>query len=64
MKYGIAVENGRTGHVQGNLQAQINLGLKKGYEGFTQEKQDVLNFLTDLYKTALIEKRKIGRAHV
>lgn len=55
MKYAIAAEGGRTGHAQNNLQAQINLGLKKGYEGFVQEKGEVLNFLTDLYKAALTE---------
>lgn len=54
MKYGIAVEAGKTGHATNNLQAQINLGLKKGYEGFAQEKQAVLDFLTDLYKAAII----------
>lgn len=57
MKYAIAVEGGRVGHAQNNLQTQINLGLKKGYEGFVQEKGEVLNFLTDLYKQALTEGR-------
>lgn len=55
MNYEIAQENGKVGHVLNNLQAQINLGLKKGYEGFVQEKGEVLNFLTDLYKAALTE---------
>jgi hypothetical protein len=58
MEYGIAQENGKVGHAINNLQAQINLGLKKGYEGFTQEKEEVLNFLTDLYKTALVDNKK------
>lgn len=50
--YKIATENGLIGHSLKTLQAQITLGLKKGYNGFLQEKKEVLNFLTDLYKTA------------
>lgn len=54
--YKIAVEeNGRVGHAVNNLQAEINLGLKKGYGGFAQEKGEVLNFLTERYKKALSE---------
>ena len=54
--YQIAIErNGRKGHVINNLRAEINLGLKKGYGGFTQEKEEVLNFLTEQYKEALSE---------
>jgi len=34
------------------LRAEINLGLKKGYSGFEQEKADVLSFLTETYKNA------------
>lgn len=57
MTHEIAQENGKVGHALNNLQAQINLGLKKGYEGFIQEKQEVLVFLTDLYKEAVAEGR-------
>ena len=39
------------------IRAQINLGLKKGYGGFAQEKGEVLTFLTDRYKAAVTEKR-------
>lgn len=56
-KYDIATENSRTGHAVDTLRAIITLGLKKGYEGFVQEKIEVLNFLTDLYKVALTEGR-------
>lgn len=37
------------------LRAEINLGLKQGYEGFAQEKGEVLTFLTDRYKAAVGE---------
>ena len=57
MTYEIAKENGQMGQAANNLQAQINLGLKKGYDGFVQEKQEVLNFLTEMYKQALNEGR-------
>lgn len=50
MNYKIAQENGRKGHAPDTLRAEINLGLKQGYDGFTQEKLSVLNFLTDTYK--------------
>lgn len=54
--YEIAVErNGRVGHVINNLRAEINLGLKKGYGGFAQEKREVLTFLTEQYKKSLSE---------
>lgn|GEM_PF-2662186 len=36
-----------------NLRVEIFLGLKKGYKGFTQEKEQVLNFLTEDYKRRL-----------
>lgn len=52
MAYQIPTENGNYGHVVSGLRAEINLGLKKGYQGFTQEKADVLTFLTDLYVEA------------
>jgi len=52
-KYKIATENNVVGHANNNLQAAINLGLKKGYGGFTQEKQEVLDFLTEQYKASL-----------
>jgi len=52
-KYEIARDAGNTGHAVANLKVEITLGLKKGYDGFTQEKADVLSFLTDLYKSQL-----------
>ena len=55
--YQIAQDNGRTGHNPSALEAKIYLGLKKGYDGFTQEKQAVLNFLTGLYTEALTAGR-------
>lgn len=55
MSYQIADENGHIGHSQATLRAEINLGLKQGYDGFNQEKQSVLNFLTDLYKSQISE---------
>ena len=57
MSYQIAVGRGRTGHNENVLSCQRCLGLKKGYDGFVQEKQAVLDFLTDLYKVALMEDR-------
>ena len=57
MEYKIAEENGREGHCAQGIQAQINLGLKQGYAGFVQEKKEVLDFLTDLYKEALTDGR-------
>jgi hypothetical protein len=51
--YKIARDAGKTGHAVANLQSEITLGLKKGYGGFSQEKEDVLHFLTDLYKNQL-----------
>jgi len=51
--YGIARDNGQVGHAVSNLQTEITLGLKKGYDGFRQEKEQVLHFLTDLYKSQL-----------
>ena len=53
MRYAIANDNGQIGHAVNNLQAEINLGLKKGYGGFSQEKTEVLTFLTELYKSQL-----------
>lgn len=53
MTYQIAVDNGRTGHNTNAIEATIYLGLKKGYQGFVQEKEAVLNFLTALYTEAL-----------
>lgn len=55
-KYEIAVEKtGERGHAKNNLQVEINLGLKKGYGGFAQEKQEVLNLLTGLYEACLCD---------
>lgn len=56
MKYGIAEENGRNG-VAITIRAEINLGLKKGYDGFIQEKAEVIAFLKESYKAAVAEKR-------
>lgn len=53
MSYKIAEDKGNKGHVINNLQAEVNLGLKKGYGGFKQEKENVLNFLTELYSTQI-----------
>jgi hypothetical protein len=50
--YKIAEETGHVGHDVNAIKAEINLGLKKGYGGFAQEKGDVLNFLTGLYVEA------------
>ena len=51
-KYSVPIENGREGRSRNGLRAEINLGLKKGYEGFAQEKGEVLEFLTGLYVKA------------
>lgn len=51
--YKIAEDKGNKGHAFNNLQVEVNLGLKKGYGGFEQEKEEVLNFLTELYKTQI-----------
>lgn len=53
MIYKTARDNGQVGHAVSNLQTEITLGLKKGYNGFRQEKEQVLHFLTDLYKSQL-----------
>jgi hypothetical protein len=54
--YTIAQDNnGCTGSATNNLQACVNLGLKKGYEGFAQEKLAVLDFLTASYLRACEE---------
>ncbi|MDO8512193.1 MAG: hypothetical protein Q7S57_02880 [bacterium] len=55
--YAVAVDGGRTGHAVATLRAEINLGLKKGYAGFLQEKQEVIDFLKDLYRTAVAAGR-------
>ena len=52
-QYKIAVDNGKTGYAITSIQAEITLGLKKGYSGFVQEKEQVLQFLTNLYKSQL-----------
>jgi hypothetical protein len=54
-KYEIARDNGQIGHDNDNIKATINLGLKKGYEGFSQEKKEVLDFLTDLYRSGFTQ---------
>lgn len=55
--YQIASENGRVGTSSKTLRAEINLGLKKGYDGFLQEKAEVIAFLKESYKAALAEGR-------
>lgn len=55
-KYGIAQDNGRTGAAM-TIRAEINLGLKKGYDGFLQEKAEVIAFLKESYRAAVEEKR-------
>lgn len=56
MNYGIAQDNGRSGAAT-TLRAEINLGLKKGYDGFLQEKAEVIAFLKESYRVAVAEKR-------
>jgi hypothetical protein len=53
--YGIATDNGRTGTAAATIRAEINLGLKKGYDGFLQEKAEVIAFLKESYKAAVAE---------
>ncbi|MFA6587939.1 MAG: hypothetical protein WCT08_02620 [Patescibacteria group bacterium] len=52
-KYVIAQEGDRVGEVKSTLRAEINLGLKKGYAGFLQEKEEVISFLKEEYRQAL-----------
>lgn len=52
MNYLVASENGRIGHLN-TVRAEINLGLKKGYDGFLQEKAEVIAFLKEKYKEAI-----------
>lgn len=54
--YKIAEENGYTGSAN-TIRAEINLGLKKGYGGFLQEKQEVIDFLKESYRSAVTEGR-------
>lgn len=56
----IAQDCGRVGHATDNLQAELTLGLKKGYGGFSQEKVDVLSFLTGLYASQM----KAGKNYI
>lgn len=55
-RYEIA-EDGK-GYSVNNLQTEINIGLKKGYSGFNQEKEEVLFFLTNLYRSQLSAGKK------
>lgn len=57
MSYTIAQENGRIGESAALLRAEINLGLKKGYAGFLQEKDEVISFLKEEYRQALASGR-------
>ena len=54
--YQIARENGRSGEAK-TLRAEINLGLKRGYAGFLQEKEEVISFLKEEYRQALVSGR-------
>jgi hypothetical protein len=53
MSYRIATAGIRTGHALSTLRVEINLGLKKGYSGSVQDKQEVLDFITSLHEQAL-----------
>ena len=53
MPYRVATADGRTGHALSTLRVEINLGLKKGYSGSVQDKQEVLDFITNLHRQAL-----------
>lgn len=53
MPYRIATADGLTGHAPSSLRVEINLGLKKGYSGSMQDKQEVLDFITNLHRQAL-----------
>ncbi len=59
-KYAIAQEGDRKGEASSTLRAEINLGLKQGYEGFLQEKAAVVAFLKEEYRAAL----KAGRNYI
>jgi hypothetical protein len=50
MPYRIATADGLTGHAPSSLRVEINLGLKKGYSGSMQDKQEVLDFITGLHR--------------
>ena len=52
MGYQVARENGRAGEAI-TLRAEINIGLKKGYAGLLQEKDEVISFLKEEYRKAL-----------
>jgi hypothetical protein len=52
MPYRIATEGNLSGHAA-SIRAEINLGLRKGYTGSVQDKQEVLDFITSLHKEAL-----------
>jgi len=53
MPYQIAHADGHTGHALSTLRVEINLGLKKGYSGSVQDKQEVLDFITAIHERAL-----------
>jgi hypothetical protein len=53
MPYQVANADGRTGHALSTLRVEINLGLKKGYSGSVQDKQEVLDFITTIHEQAL-----------
>jgi hypothetical protein len=53
MPYRIATLGTRSGHAPSTLRVEINLGLKKGYTGSVQDKQEVLDFITGLHEQAL-----------
>jgi hypothetical protein len=53
MSYQLANVDGRSGHGLATLRVEINLGLKKGYSGSVQDKQEVLDFITSIHEQAL-----------
>jgi len=56
-KYVVALESGVEGWQRSTLRAEINLGLKRGYAGFLQEKEEVISFLKETYRSAVDEGR-------
>ena len=55
--YAIAVDRDKVGHREATLRAEINLGLKRGYAGFLQEKSEVVDFLKEEYRSAVVGGR-------
>jgi hypothetical protein len=53
MSYQVANADGHSGHAFSTIRVEINLGLKKGYSGSVQDKQEVLDFITTIHEHAL-----------